>query len=285
MKNIPLVSVGIGTYNHKQFIGECIDSVLAQDYENIEIVIADDGSIDGTREILQEYRRKNPHKITLLLSPNNQGITKNANLAHFNCKGKYAALIDGDDIILPEKIKIQVAYMEAHPKCTISYHNCEIFESDTGKILGYCHNHSYAPQGDIGTLLIHGLFNGSPSSMARREKTPGNGFDEKILYSPDWLYWIETLVNGGEIRYINKIMGRYRRHKGNITVTKPTLFMLWEKLLTVLIVTRKHPYVIKYYPAMVKDIIIRLMHNFFYRQKGMVLIKGKSLLRAYETPE
>ncbi|MDD5217725.1 MAG: glycosyltransferase family A protein, partial [Candidatus Omnitrophica bacterium] len=62
MKNMPLVSVGIVTFNHKEFIDGCIDSALIQDYENIEIVIADDASTDGTRDILREYQKKYPDK-------------------------------------------------------------------------------------------------------------------------------------------------------------------------------------------------------------------------------
>lgn len=73
------------TYNQKNFIGECLDSILAQDYENFEIVVADDFSTDGTREILQEYKNKYTNKFVLKFADKNQGITKNSNLALFAC--------------------------------------------------------------------------------------------------------------------------------------------------------------------------------------------------------
>ena len=123
MENIPLVSVAIITFNHKPFIRDCIESVLSQDYENMEIVIADDASSDGAQEIIRQYQEKYPHKIKAKLSQKNHGTTKNANWAHFNCKGKYITFLAGDDLCLPGKIRKQVEYMEAHPECSISYHN------------------------------------------------------------------------------------------------------------------------------------------------------------------
>ena len=103
--NMPLVSVAIITYNQKEYLRECIESILEQDYDNIEIVVSDDCSTDGTQEMLKEYDRKYPNKFVLKLSDKNQGITQNSNLAHFACSGKYIAWMGGDDLMLPEKIK------------------------------------------------------------------------------------------------------------------------------------------------------------------------------------
>jgi len=282
---MPLVSVGIVTFNHKRFIRECIDSVLAQDYERMELVIGDDGSTDGTQEILREYQAKYPHIITLILSRNNQGLTKNCNLVHRRCSGTYVAWVDGDDVVLPGKIGMQVDYMESHPECTISYHNSLIFESDTGKILGYHHNRGSARQGDVKTMFIYGNFNGGSACMIRKEKAPKHGFDERIPTSSDWLYWIETLANGGEIHYIDNVLCRYRRHNDNITKRQAVSSMVWEKALTVLIATRKYPFLLLCYPPMAVDILTRVIHNLFHTPRSMVLIKGKSFLRAYRTPE
>jgi glycosyltransferase involved in cell wall biosynthesis len=215
-KNMPLVSVAIITYNQKDYLKECIESVLAQDYENIEIVIADDCSTDGTQDMLREYDKKYPNKFVLKLSEENQGITKNSNLAHFACSGKYIAWMGGDDLMLPGKIRKQVEYMEKNPECTICYHNLDVFQSETNKTL-YYFNEKYKYTGDVYTAVKYGTFNGACSTMIRTNKAPKKGFNETIPVASDWLYWVEALHNGGTINYIDEILGRYRRHENNIT--------------------------------------------------------------------
>jgi glycosyltransferase involved in cell wall biosynthesis len=217
--NLPLVSVAVITYNQKDFLQECIESILTQDYPNIEIVIADDASTDGTQAMLHEYNIEYPGKFVLKLSETNQGITKNSNLAHFACAGKYIAWMGGDDLMLPGKIKKQVDYMEQHPECTICYHNLDVFQSETNETLYLFNNSKNSFFGDVRVVLKHGTFNGACSNMLRRDKAPFNAFDERLPIASDWLYWAESLLNGGKIHYINEVLGRYRRHSKNITNT------------------------------------------------------------------
>ncbi len=215
-KEMPLVSVAIITYNQKEYLKECIESILEQDYTNIEIVVADDCSTDGTQEMLIEYDREYPNKFVLKLSDKNQGITKNSNLAHFACSGKYIAWMGGDDLMLPFKISKQVAYMESNPECSICYHNLDVFQSETNNTLHFF-NEKYQYEGDVFTAIKHGTFNGACSTMIRKDKAPKNGFNELLPIASDWFYWIETLHNGGTINYVNEVLGRYRRHKNNVT--------------------------------------------------------------------
>lgn len=109
-RSIPLVSVAVITYNQKDYLKESIESVLAQDYKNIEIVIADDCSTDGTQDMLREYDKKYPNKFVLRLSEKSW-ITPNTNLAYFACSGEYC-FTAGDDIFLPTKIAKQVEFLK-----------------------------------------------------------------------------------------------------------------------------------------------------------------------------
>lgn len=213
----PLVSVAIVAYQHHKFISECLNSVLEQDYEHLEIVVADDGSTDGTQEIIRDYDRRFPGKFVLRLSAKNQGITPNCNTAHFACSGKYIAWMAGDDLLLPGKISRQVAYMEAHPDCYINYHNVEIFNSGDGRILGYYNHRRNKFSGGVSLLIQHGSFNCACACMVRRDKTPAHGFDPDLPVASDWYYWIEILLNGGRIEYLDEVLGRYRRHESNVT--------------------------------------------------------------------
>jgi glycosyltransferase involved in cell wall biosynthesis len=212
----PLVSVRIVCFNQEKFIEECIDSVLEQDYPNIEIIIADDCSTDRTIDILKEYKHKFPDKIILALSEKNEGITKNINSGLKLCKGKYIAGLGGDDLMLPGKIKKQVEYMEKNPECTICYHNLDVFDSDSNKTL-YYFNENNKYEGDARVAIKYGTFNGGCSNMVRADKVPKNGFNETLPVAADWLFWCECLLNGGTINYIDEVLGRYRRHQNNIT--------------------------------------------------------------------
>lgn len=216
--NIPLVSIAIVTYNQKDFLRECIESCLDQSYPNIEIVVADDGSTDGTQDLLSIYRSKYPQKFKIITSHLNQGITENSNQAHFACAGKYIAWIGGDDLMLPEKISRQVEYMESHLNCTICYHNLEVFDSVTNRTMFYFNDLSKY-SGDVRTSIREGTFNGACSTFVRRDKTPASGFNINLPVASDWLYWVETLHNGGTIEYIDEVLGRYRRHNKNSSQT------------------------------------------------------------------
>ena len=93
----PFVSIAIVTYNQELYIGECIESCLAQKYPNFEIIIADDFSNDATREILIKYQEVYPDIIKLMLADSNKGLTPNCNLAWANCRGDWIKTIAGDD--------------------------------------------------------------------------------------------------------------------------------------------------------------------------------------------
>lgn len=218
----PLVSIFIPTYNCEVFIKECLDSVLAQNYPNMEIVISDDASTDNTAIILREYKAKHPDKIKLNINLNNLGITKNCNVALSMCTGKYIAFFAGDDVMLPGKIQKQVNYMENNLNCTICYHNVEVFfcKNDTQNSL-YLHHHAVKPrEGDVSVIIKYGPFSAGCSNMVRSEKISPQGFDERLLMVSDGLFWIEALENGGEINYIDEVLARYRLHTHNNSTSK-----------------------------------------------------------------
>lgn len=208
--NYPLVSVAIVTYNQKEFLRECIDSVLQQEYQNYEIVVADDASTDGTRELLLEYKEKHNDRIILVLSDVNEGVTTNSNRAYFACKGKYVAMMAGDDLMLPGKIRKQVEYLENHLECTVIYHHAEVFGDKESHILFATH------KGDIRTMIKFAP-NLNSSAMVRREFAPKNGYNKCLFVVSDYLFWVESLMAGGEIHYLDEVLGKYRKHSKNVS--------------------------------------------------------------------
>ena len=129
------VSVLIITYNQKKFIREAIDSVLAQKTTfPIEILVGDDFSTDGTREIIQEYERQYPGLVIGVLHPHNMGKNGGINFLETLklAKGEYYALIDGDDYLTnPLKLQKQADLLDAHPDYSMTFHNALIIYEDS----------------------------------------------------------------------------------------------------------------------------------------------------------
>jgi glycosyltransferase involved in cell wall biosynthesis len=132
MSQEPFVSVCIQTYQHKDFIAECIESAVRQKTSfPFEIIIGEDDSTDGTRKICQHYAAKYPELIKLFLRSEKDKIyvygqkTGRHNYIENlkTAKGKYIALLDGDDYWIDDtKLQKQADFMEANPGCSLSYH-------------------------------------------------------------------------------------------------------------------------------------------------------------------
>ncbi|WP_448571722.1 glycosyltransferase family 2 protein [Trichothermofontia sp.] len=118
MESISLVSIVVSIYNAGQFLQEAIESILSQTYSRWELFLVDDGSIDHSPQIAQEYTKKHPEKIFYLEHPNHQncGVCSTRNLGVAHAKGKYVAFLDSDDVWLPHKLAYQVDIMETYPE-------------------------------------------------------------------------------------------------------------------------------------------------------------------------
>lgn len=114
MKN-PKVSIILSVYNEEGVLEECIESLLNQTYNNIEIICIDDGSEDSSREILKKYDSEN-EKINFVPNQKNIGLTKSLNKGIDIAEGKYIARQDADDCSLENRIEKQVQYMEDNPE-------------------------------------------------------------------------------------------------------------------------------------------------------------------------
>ena len=111
----PLVSVIIPTYNRGWVLREAIDSVLAQDYKNYELIVVDDGSTDDTREILAAYRRD-----IIVLRQANKGVSAARNRGIAQARGQLVAFLDSDDTWLPRKLSRQIDFFNLHPDAAIN---------------------------------------------------------------------------------------------------------------------------------------------------------------------
>jgi glycosyltransferase involved in cell wall biosynthesis len=126
----PLVSVKMITFNHAPYIAQAIEGVLNQKVNfPIELVIGEDCSTDGTREIVFNYQKKYPNIIRVITSENNVGMKKNSYRTTKACRGKYVAFCEGDDYWHRlDKLQIQVEYMEAHPECGLLHSSYDVYD-------------------------------------------------------------------------------------------------------------------------------------------------------------
>ncbi|WP_025209239.1 glycosyltransferase [Hippea sp. KM1] len=271
----PLVSVSSACYNHKEFLDEYFDSVLSQTYKNIEIVIGDDASIDGSQEILLKYKKKYPNKIKLILNEKNLGITQNSINVLKACRGKYIALVATDDLMLPAKIEKQVEVLEKNPNINICYHDLEVIFENSNKKMLFSEINQYTPKrGAVKELIKYGTFVGACSVMIRRENIPSYFFDDRIKIASDWKFLIDV-IREGEFYYINEVLGKYRRHSNNITLLR-TIETLDDHILTCGILIQE-------YPEYVNEIKYRLANILF--EKSMQYFRMEKYLEAKKNLE
>ena len=112
----PAVSVVLPAFNAEKFVGEAIKSILAQTFTDFELIVIDDGSTDGTLEILRSF---DDERVRVISNPENLGIVKTCNIGIAESRGDYIARQDADDISLSTRLEKQVAYLETHPEVAL----------------------------------------------------------------------------------------------------------------------------------------------------------------------
>jgi glycosyltransferase involved in cell wall biosynthesis len=214
--NDPKVSVLIITYNQEQFINDTLRSAIDQDYKNLEVVVSDDGSSDGTPKIINEYTKRYPLRVKAITNGQNLGITGNCNRALHQCTGSFIAIQGGDDVLLPNKIRMQVNWFSESEKRVLCYHDAEVFESSSNEKI--CNYSEMAPLiSGIGPVaLIERMRLGAATTvMVRTSSIPEYGFDIRLPMVSDWKFQIDCLIGGGEYGFIDGVYARYRRHGKN----------------------------------------------------------------------
>lgn len=216
--NIPLVSVIIPTYNQKDFVQETLSSVFDQTYENIEIIVCDDASTDGTLDIIYKCceGRKN---VKILPSLRNGGIANNINRALDIFRGKYLAWLGGDDVMTPGKIEAQVKFLEHNRNFSGVCHDSMLFnaEGDIGLFSDVMNMGRKISTGSVDVFFQAGYYLLPSSMMICGEHVGEIRLDNRLRYNNDWLFDIEYF-NNRFFSYIDQPLVKYRRHSSNITV-------------------------------------------------------------------
>lgn len=211
-KKLPKVSVCVVTYNQEKYIAQCLQSIVDQETEfDFEIIVGEDCSTDGTREIVRIFAAKYPGKFRVLFHPQNIGAALNYSKTHELAIGEYVAHIDGDDLMLPHKLQRQVNAFEESPSCVIVSHDMLTINFD-----GSINNRTYKRH-KAGVNTLWDLYKTLPffahsSKMVKRE------VDSKVLslIEKDTLD-IElhiAMAEYGGIYHIDDPLGIYRYGSG-----------------------------------------------------------------------
>lgn len=218
----PRVSVLCLTYNHAAYIEHALEGLLAQSYHNLQVVIADDGSTDGTLDAVRAAEPRFPPGSLTVATGQNVGITANCNRALASCDGEFLALTAGDDVLLPGKIERQVAWFSADPRRVLCGHDVEVFESGSQRRLSLW-SEQFPTEGGVGARdAVRWVPYCATAIMLRRSAMPEYGFDPRLAILSDWKLVIDCLYPDGVFGHIDGVFARYRRHGSNITDTRDT---------------------------------------------------------------
>lgn len=217
----PKVSVIVSTFNNMSFIRNSLESLLRQEYpkDRMEIIVVDDGSTDGTGDILKEYAEK----VTYIYQ-DNRGIASVRNMGMSIAKGEIITFLDSDDEWREDRIQKVVEKFIDMPNIGIVYHPVELI-NERGQVI---HKNFYKAfgykeglSGWIANDIIRGRIFCGGSSFAYRKKIIDKAFPipENIKRGVDFYY---TVISScyAKAEYIPDLLGRYRLHSGNITMAR-----------------------------------------------------------------
>lgn len=126
----PVVSIIAVCFNQSPWVRQTLDSIKAQTYSNIQLIIADDGSADSSKQIIQQWIAENKNDAVFISHKKNIGLTKNINSALPYIKGEYYQVFGCDDIMMPNKIASQVEQLQKHPEAAIIYSDMILIDAE-----------------------------------------------------------------------------------------------------------------------------------------------------------
>jgi glycosyltransferase involved in cell wall biosynthesis len=216
----PTVSVLMPSFNYAQYLPLAVQSVLSQTYSDLELIIVDDCSTDGSRDIAEECKRLDDRVVTVFHSKN-RGLACTRNTGLRASSAKFVALCDADDIWLADKLKIQLEHFYGNDRLGVVHSGAEIINasgSPTGqRFSDLFHLKNQVTSGNLFTELCRRNFLCVPSVVLRREAIEyAGGFDESLRSLEDWVCW--TKVSKKYLfKYDEEPLVQYRIHSASLS--------------------------------------------------------------------
>ncbi|WP_207435608.1 glycosyltransferase family 2 protein [Sabulibacter ruber] len=220
--NQPLVSIICLCYNHAPFLREALDSVLAQTYSNLEILLVDDLSTDDSVTIIEEYVRQYP-QIRFIRHQENKGNCASFNEALQLSKGEFIIDFATDDVLAPERVAKQVeAFQQLSPTYGVVYTDAELIDEQSVH-LGYFYSRTAnghpqpAPaQGEVFSEVLGRYFICPPTMMMRRQALEElKGYDPELAYE-DFDFWVRSSRNL-QYHFLDQVLCKRRMHPRSLS--------------------------------------------------------------------
>lgn len=226
MKQSKKVVVLLSTYNGADYLKEQLDSLINQSYKNIEIIVRDDGSKDGTPEILREYENKN---LIRVMYGENVGLNKSIfTLIKEAGEADYYSLAEQDDVWLPQKLERAVEHLEKEDNDLIQIYTSgyDYYDSNM-KFIGKGPRLAY-PRSLVRTLVVTHIYLGFTmvlNATTKRFIDESKVVDMKLSCYHD--YWLTLMgLSLGNIVYDSAVTTKYRRHESNISTFKTSFWAI-----------------------------------------------------------
>jgi glycosyltransferase involved in cell wall biosynthesis len=202
-----LVSIIMPVYNAERFISDAINSVLEQTYPNWELLIINDGSVDGSEQIIKTF---NDNRIRVF-DQSNQGVSAARNVGLKNMKGDYFCFLDADDVMSPNSLRSRLDIFNSHPD--ISFVDGKVEKWDEAmqiKLETWSPSMIGNPLEDLVTLSGKSFF--GPTWMIKRKREFKYHMLDGLTHGEDLLFYIELASNGEDYLYTNDVILKYRYH-------------------------------------------------------------------------
>ncbi|MDR1327690.1 MAG: glycosyltransferase [Heliobacteriaceae bacterium] len=221
------ISVITASYNYEQYIGETIESVLNQTYTDWEMIIVDDGSTDGSVEVIKSY---NDPRIKLIENGQNKGLKETLLTGIAQASGEWAAFLESDDLWTPDYLEKKVAIAKKYPKAALIFNDCELFgdEERFEDVNGHrVPNRKWLrkqkfPKNIFYGFYVHNRISTFSSVMCKKEPLQKLNFNTPIECLLDWWLWIQ-LAEKNEFYYIDEKLTKWRLHRQSYIQNTPPL--------------------------------------------------------------
>ena len=218
-----LVSIIIPSFNQGQFIGETIDSILAQSYRPIEVLVLDGGSTDDTLAVLARYRDVPELKVW---SEPDKGVVDAVNKGLQRARGEIFAIQSSDDVYLPGAIEAAVDGLRDNPTAGLVYGDVELIDADSVVI-----GRDILPSFSMANYLGRLMYIPQPSAFFRAEAArSAGGWRQEYSYVADADYWIRIGLRHPVV-HLDHTMARYRYHPGQRDKHSDRILRDWEGMV------------------------------------------------------